>query len=153
MGDIDLTRGETMTKTRDVLLLIARIGIGVVFIAHGLQKLAIDGMSATAAGFVEMGVPLPTLSAWVAALIELLGGVSLILGLLLPVFGVLLAADMVGAGLIAHIGSGFFATDGGFEYVLVLALTSLALGFCGGRFALDRKLNPRAPVLRAATAG
>lgn len=130
--------------TRDLVLLLARIVLGVVFIAHGLQKFVQWGIDGTTASFAGMGIPLPGLAAWTAALIETLGGLALLAGLALPVAGVLLALNMVGALLFAHIGQGLFASGGGYEYVLVLAVASLALGFSGGAFALDRTLaGPR----------
>jgi putative oxidoreductase len=48
---------------RDLAMLIARIGVGVVFIAHGWQKLAINGVAGTAGFFRHIGVPLPAVSA------------------------------------------------------------------------------------------
>lgn len=62
------------TLVPDLAILVARIGIGAVFVAHGWQKLVTYGMDGTAASFDQMGVPLPTLAAWFAALVELVGG-------------------------------------------------------------------------------
>ncbi|GAB2737084.1 DoxX family protein [Salinifilum aidingensis] len=134
---------------RDLALLLARIALGVVFIAHGLQKFAQWGISGTTSSFAEMGVPVPGLAAWTAALVETLGGLALIAGAALPLAGVLLACTMLGAWLTAHTGQGLFVTDGGFEYVLVLAVAALALGFNGGAYALDR-LGPGRKVHPAA---
>ncbi|MBA8825880.1 putative oxidoreductase [Saccharopolyspora lacisalsi] len=123
---------------RDLALLLARIAVGIVFIAHGLQKFLQWGIGGTAGSFEGMGIPLPGASAWAAALIETLGGVALLVGLALPVAGVLLALNMLGALFLVHFGQGFFASGNGIEYVLVLAVTALALGFNGGGYALDR---------------
>ena len=113
--------------------------IGAVFIAHGLQKFLVWGISGTADSFGQMGIPLPGVSAWVAALVETAGGVALVLGAALPVAGVLLALNMIGALVLYHLPNGFFASDadGGIEYVLVLAAAALVLGFRGGAYALD----------------
>lgn len=129
---------QSSQKIGDAVLLLARIVLGVVFIAHGLQKFLEWGISGTAQSFGQMGVPLPGASAWLAALIETLGGVALLVGLALPVAGVLLALTMLGALFLAHLGQGFFSSGGGFEYVLVLAAAALALGFNGGAYSLDR---------------
>ncbi|GAB2642446.1 DoxX family protein [Kribbella swartbergensis] len=102
---MSLTRNAA---ARDLVLLLSRIGLGVVFIAHGWQKFQTNGLDRTAAGFEQMGVPAPTLSAYYAAGIELLGGVALILGLLTPVVGVLLALDMAGALVFVHLSNGVF---------------------------------------------
>ena len=62
---------------KDVTALIARIGVGVVFLAHGWQKFSEWGLDGTAAAFGKMGVPLPTLSATPAGAITgyILGGI------------------------------------------------------------------------------
>lgn len=131
------------STARDLLVLVGRVVIGAVFIAHGLQKFLVWGIGGTAESFGQMGIPLPGVSAWVAALVETVGGAALLLGLALPVTGVLLALNMLGALVFYHLPSGFFVSDadGGFEYVLVLAAAAVALGFSGGAFTLDRALN------------
>ncbi|WP_019810444.1 DoxX family protein [Saccharomonospora halophila] len=126
---------------RDLALLVGRLIVGAAFLAHGLQKFLEWGIGGTATTFDRMGVPLPEVSAWISALVETLGGLALILGLALPVVGVALAAVMLGAMYFVHLGQGFFAADGGIELVLVLGASALALGFNGGRFAVDRLLN------------
>ncbi|MEU4801903.1 DoxX family protein [Actinosynnema sp. NPDC023587] len=130
---------------RDVAALIGRIGVGVVFIAHGWQKLTEWGLDGTAAAFEGMGVPLPTLSAWFAALVELGGGALLIAGAALPVVGVLLAIDMAGALLIVHLPNGLLG-QGGYELVLALGVAALALGFNGGSLTVDRLIRRRQPA-------
>jgi putative oxidoreductase len=129
---------------RDVAVLLARIGVGVVFFGHGWQKFFTNGIDGTAAFFDHAGVPAPTLSAWVAAVLELVGGAALILGLLVPVVGLLLLLDMLGAFLFVHAGHGLFVDQGGYE--LVLALGAAALLFAaigGGRYSLDHVLFGR----------
>lgn len=129
---------------REIALLLTRLGIGGVFIAHGWQKLVTNGVAATADAFGQMGVPLPTLSAWGATLVELFGGAALVLGLAVPLVGVLLALDMLGAYVFVHAGNGVFAAQGGFELVLALGLACLLLATLGaGRFSLDHVLLGR----------
>ena len=138
---------------RDLALLIARIGLGVVFIAHGWQKLVTNGVDGTAGFFASVGVPLPTLSAWIATLVELVGGGLLVLGLAVPVAGLVLAADMVGAWLFVHRGSGVFVADGGWELVLALGVGSLVLAAVGaGRYSIDHLLASRSRRTTPATA-
>ncbi|GLZ35686.1 membrane protein [Lentzea sp. NBRC 105346] len=131
---------------KDVTALVARIGVGVVFLAHGWQKFTEWGLDGTAAAFGKMGVPLPTVSAWFAATVEVAGGLALIAGVALPVAGILLAVDMAGALVIVHLPNGLLG-QGGYELVLVLGVAALALGFNGGSFALDRLLfKKKTPV-------
>ena len=129
---------------RDLALLLTRVAIGAVFFAHGYQKLVTNGIDGTAAFFGQVGVPLPTVSAWVAALVELVGGAALILGATVPVAGLLLALDMVGAYLFVHRGNGIFVSENGYELVLALGAVSLLLAAVGaGRFSLDHVLLGR----------
>ncbi len=131
------------TTSTSIGLTALRIVLGVVFIAHGAQKFA-QGIPNVAQGFAGMNVPLADLAAPLVAGLEFVGGALLVLGVATRVVGVLLAVDMVVAGLLAHASSGFWSQDGGFEYVLVLAVASLAVALTGpGRFSLD------AVVLRA----
>lgn len=129
-----------MRKIRDLAALIGRIGLGIIFIVHGYQKFTEWGIAGTSATFTQLGVPAPSLSAWYAALVELIGGAALVIGFALPVAGVLLALDMLGALVFVHLGHGFFSASNGYEYVLALTVASLAIGFNGGAFALDRVL-------------
>ncbi|HKG50165.1 MAG TPA: DoxX family protein [Actinomycetales bacterium] len=132
------------TPARDTALLLARVGIGLVFFAHGWQKLFTNGVDGTSAFFGQVGVPLPTLSAWFAAVVELVGGAALILGIAVPAAALLLVIDMIGAFLFVHAGNGLFMEKNGFELVLALAAASLVLGVLGaGRFSLDHAVLNR----------
>lgn len=126
-----------MQPLRDLTLLLGRVAVGVVFVYHGWQKLVTSGVDQVATGFGQLGIPLPTVSAWFATLVELVGGAAFIVGIGLPLVGVLLAVVMVGAGVFVHFSKGFGLQAGGYEYVLVLLAVSLALGFNGGRYSLD----------------
>ncbi|WP_166351151.1 DoxX family membrane protein [Phytoactinopolyspora limicola] len=130
--------------TRDVALLLARIGIGAVFIAHGWQKLFDYGIDGVAASFDQMDVPLPTAAAWFSALVELVGGAALIIGVATPVVALFLLADMVGAYIFVHAGNGMFVEQGGAELVLALGAASIVFaGLGSGRFSLDHVVGPR----------
>ncbi|MFX1760009.1 Inner membrane protein yqjF [Rhodococcus gordoniae] len=136
---------------RDIGILIARLVIGVIFLAHGLQKFDTWGYEGTKAGFEGMGAPAPAISAFVATWTEILGGLALILGVLVPLFGVLLFLLMLGAFFIVHIENGIYASDGGFELVAALGAGALLLAAVGsGAFGVDRVLARKVPLLRAA---
>ena len=125
-------------------LLPLRVVLGVTFLMHGWQKASEWGLSGTAESFEGMGIPTPAASAVFAAVVELAGGLALILGVLTRIAGVLLALDMLGALALVHASEGFFASDGGLEYVLLLAAASLALALTGpDRFAVARALPGR----------
>ena len=119
-------------------LLLVRVVLGVVFVAHGWQKLAVDGLAATQGAFGGMGIPLAEVAAPVAAVTELAAGVALVVGFATRVAAALLAVTAVVALVAVHLPNGFYSTTGGFEYVLVLAVVSVAVVLTGpGRFALD----------------
>ena len=127
----------------DVALLVGRVALGSVMIAHGLQKLDQGGLSGTADGFAAMGIPAPTASAAFALAVELGGGVLLLVGALTPVVGVLWALNMAGAWWFVH-RDAFFASDGGYELVMALAVLGLVLAATGaGRWSVDGLLARR----------
>jgi putative oxidoreductase len=137
----------------DTALLIARVAVGTVFTAHGLQKLTEFGHAGTTRSFDAMGVPMPSVAAYYATWVELLGGVALIIGLATSVAGVLLFLDMLGAFVIVHAGNGLFASQGGYELVLALGATALALAVAGaGRISVDNLVlrDTRRPATTAA---
>ncbi|MFE3455285.1 DoxX family protein [Nonomuraea sp. NPDC059194] len=117
---------------QSITLLLARLAIGVTFLIHGWMKFTTMGISGVTAFFEQIGVPLPGLAAPVVAALEVVGGIALIVGAALPVFGILLALDMVGAIVFVHLPNGFLADKGGIELPLVLGAACLALAFTGG---------------------
>ena len=141
-----LTRTTGLARTaRDVVLLLARIGLGVIMVAHA--KLEYDfggGLAGVGRLFAEAGVPLPALTGPANVLFELVGGVAVILGAAVPVVGVLMALNMAGAWMFVHT-SGLFAMDrNGPELVIALGLLGLVLAVTGsGRFGLDHLIARR----------
>ncbi len=132
------------TIARDIAGLIARIAVAAVLIAHGWQKFSEYTIAGTTASFEQMGVPAPALSAWIAAIVELGGGILLLIGLLQAVAGVLSALVMAGAIFFVHLPNGLFADAGGYELPLVIgALALMIAAFGSGRFSLDYMLFDR----------
>ncbi|WP_370289769.1 DoxX family protein [Nocardioides sp.] len=130
---------------QDAALLLLRLATGVALIAHGWQKAVTDGPTSTAAGFERLGIPLAELSAWFAIVVEVGGGVLLLLGLLTPLVGLLVAAVMAGAFWFVHRGTEVLVAEGGWEYVAVLGGIALVLAAVGpGRFSVDAALRATA---------
>jgi len=119
-----------MEKIQPVALLVTRVVVGIIFIAHGWEKFT--SIDATVAFFKSAQVPLPEVSTLAAAALELVGGVALVLGLLLPVFGTLLVLDMLLAIVFVHASKGFWVSEGGYEFVLALAAACIAVAYSGG---------------------
>ncbi|UBU13264.1 DoxX family protein [Nonomuraea gerenzanensis] len=121
----------------DVAALIARVATGVIFVAHGWQKWQ-SGLGATTQGFREMGIPMPELAAGYATVVETVGGIFLILGLLVRPVALLLLINMLGAIAFVHGGKGVMVGEGGWELTGALgALSLLFLALGGGRIGLD----------------
>lgn len=126
----------------DFGLLVIRLAVGGLAIAHGLQKFGllggpgIDGFAKalTAMGFTSQ----TTLLAWVTALAEVGGGTLLVLGLFTPL-GAAAVLGVLANAVYSKLAAGFFASNGGFEFDLLIALVAFALLFTGaGRASIDK---------------
>lgn len=119
---------------------ILRVVLGIIFAVHGYQKFQ-GGISFTADYFSSLGIP--GFMAYVVAVIELVGGAAIILGLGTRLFGALLTATMVVAIFTAKLSVGFIGENGLAGYELDLALGAIALYFAlagASSYSLDAKL-------------
>jgi putative oxidoreductase len=122
---------------------IVRIFTGIAFMAHGWQKVFQFGFAGVTGAFTQMGVPMPGVMGPFIALLELLGGLALIIGLLTRLAALGLMFDMLGAMLLVHLKGGFFL-PAGYEYALLLFANSLALVVGGpGSLSVDATLASR----------
>ncbi|RAV33465.1 DoxX family protein [Corynebacterium heidelbergense] len=130
---------------RDAALLILRVVLGVVFIAHGWDKAFLTGMNGptgTIAQFERLGIPKAQMSAWGVAGWEMVGGALLLLGLLTSAVAGLMALFLAAAVYVANIDHGLFARNGGMELgLLCIAALIVVLVFGPGRASLDRALS------------
>jgi putative oxidoreductase len=137
----------------DLGLLIVRLALGGVMIAHGFQKVFLNGISGTQQGFAGMGAPAPEVTGVLVSLLELGGGLLVVLGLATRVVVALFGATMVGAALLVHLPNGFYAQDGGWELVGLLAALCVALLVSGaGRYSVDAAIAERRRASRAQAA-
>lgn len=126
-------------------LLILRVMVGIVMLAHGYNHIFRGGkIKGTGGWFESLGMKPGILHAWLASITELAAGAMLVLGLLTP----LAAAGVVGVMLVAlitnHIGNGFFIfrPGEGYEYVLTLCMVGLAIGAVGaGKYSIDNAID------------
>jgi putative oxidoreductase len=139
-----------MRTSNDVSLTVLRLVLGVVFLAHGSQKMlgwfGGFGFHATMGSFEKMGMP-----GAVALLIictEFFGGLGLIVGLLTRIAALGIGGEMIGAIFMVHLQNGFFMNwmgtqkGEGFEYhLLTIAIAAALLLRGAGAFSLDRMLS------------
>ncbi|EMY34269.1 DoxX family protein [Arthrobacter crystallopoietes BAB-32] len=123
---------------------ILRVVLGFLFTAHGWQKFNEWTIAGTQASFGQMGVPAAEIAAPIVAVLELAGGIALILGVLTRPLAILLMLDMLGALFLVHAPAGVYAMNGGYELVLLLAAAALAIALVGpGRVSVDHALFGR----------
>ncbi len=125
-----------LEKGQSVALFLARIAVAYGFYEPAMQKWSDIGSVAT--WFESMGIPLPTLNAYMAATTEIVGVVLLTLGLFTRLISIPLMVVMVVAITTVHLAHGFSAGDNGFEiplyYMLFLAIFA---SFGAGKLSLD----------------
>jgi putative oxidoreductase len=130
----------------DLALLLLRLTIGGIFIAHGAQKLFTFGFAGVTGAFGHMGVPMPGFTGPLVALVEFFGGIALVIGLLTRLAAIGLACDMIGAIIFVHFKGGFFLPQG-YEYALLLVASNIALILAGaGDYSVDARIGRRQPV-------
>jgi putative oxidoreductase len=126
----------------DLSLALVRVVIGLTFFMHGWQKLFDNGIGGVTGFFDSLGVPAAGLFAVLVTLLELLGGLALILGIGTRIVAALLAIDMLVALLLVHISNGFFVGNGGIELVLLLGVSAVAFVLSGaGAYSLDSRFG------------
>ncbi|HEX2053394.1 MAG TPA: DoxX family protein [Actinomycetota bacterium] len=121
---------------------VLRIAMGIVFIAHGMQKID-NGMAGVAGFFGSLNIPMPEVMAWVITALEVGGGVLLLLGLGTRIVALLFAIQMVFTIALVRAELGLVAQQGtGAEIDLMLLAAGLALAFTGpGAAAVDRMIG------------
>jgi len=143
MTTVDTNGARTV---RDLVLLLARIGLGIIMIAHAKLMYDFAGGSIVGVGglFAQSGVPLPAITGPANVLFEFVGGAAMIVGLGVPIVGALMALNMVGAWVLVHTSPLFSMDHNGPELAITIALLSLVLAAVGsGRFGVDHVLVAR----------
>jgi len=120
------------TPYRGVALLLLRLGVGLIFVVAGWDKLM--DISGPQAFFADIGIPLAGLMAWVVAIVEFVGGLMVLAGAYIRIPTPLLAVIMGVAIFTVKLGQGF----GAMRLDLMLLFAALALFILGsGRYSVD----------------
>jgi putative oxidoreductase len=140
-----------ISTSDDVALTVLRVTLGVVFFAHGAQKMLgwFGGAGFTGTiGFFTQLMHIPAPFTFLAICAEFFGGIGLIVGLLTRVAAFGIAVDMLVAILMAHLRNGFFMNwlsdkkSEGFEFhLLVFAITAALMMKGAGVASIDRALS------------
>jgi putative oxidoreductase len=127
---------------------VLRAAVGILFMGHGLQKLAGwfggPGVAATGEHFETLGLRPGKRHAVAAGAAETAGGALLAGGFLTPLAASMLSGSMLTAIRKVHAKNGIWVTEGGFEYNLVLLAAVFAISDVGpGELSLDEALGLR----------
>ncbi|MDO8733312.1 MAG: DoxX family protein [Actinomycetota bacterium] len=127
----------------DLAMLIIRLAIGPMIIAHGYNKIfGAGGLTGTANWFEGLGLKPGWVHARVAAFTEISVGIAITIGLLTSFAAAGIIGLMVVAMFTDHRGKGYFVFKGGMEYVLFVAMTAAALASAGpGKWSIDHALG------------
>ncbi|WP_141335778.1 DoxX family protein [Paenibacillus sp. tmac-D7] len=128
-----------MNRNVEIGQLILRIGLGLTFMIHGYLKFA--GGIANVSGWFE-SISLPGFMAYVVALVELIGGFAVILGLGTRIISALFTIIMLVALFKVKLAAGFTgsAQATGYELEIVLLAMSAALAFSGSQLLSVERL-------------
>ncbi len=126
----------------DLGLLVLRLAVGLIIAPHGAQKLfgwfGGHGVKGTGAWLDSMGAKNGALIALFAGIGEFFGGLGVALGFLTPIAAAGVAIVMLGAIATAHKGKGFFNTNGGWEFPVLIALGAIGIAITGpGAYSLS----------------
>ena len=139
---------KLVTTDESLSQLALRIPLGIIFIAHGAQKLfgifGGYGLEGTGQWMASIGLEPGYLMALMAGSAEFFGGIALLLGLLVRPAAAVLAITMLVAIFVVHFANGLFMSNNGYEFGLALLAGSVALAISGaGRFSIDKALAAR----------
>lgn len=128
-------------KWTHVAPLLLRVVTGLVFAMHGWQKLQM-GVPGVAGFLGGIGFPAPELFAVLLIAAELGGGILLIIGAYTHWAAKILAFVALIALLTVHVSKGFFVSEGGFEFILLLLAASISVMVTGaGKWSVDAKMK------------
>jgi len=136
---------KVLQVVRSLVLLIIRLGLGYVLVMHGWRRWQEQGVRQQVDYLAQFGTPYPDVAAWGAIILELVGGVFLIVGALTPLVAAAVLAEQVLIICYTNWSRDLFLLDragnyvGGYEYNVILGLLALVLlAFGAGGASIDR---------------
>jgi putative oxidoreductase len=127
-----------MRKNIDMALLVIRLMLATILLAHGIPKILDYGGAVEF--FTSMGVPAPSVTVLFSMTAEVVSGIAMLLGVFVEAAAILVMLDMVGAMATVHLKYGFDFAQGGVEHPLSVFAMALAILLAGaGAYAVRRK--------------
>ncbi len=124
-----------LNRLQPLGLLVLRLALGTVMIAHGYQKV-FGGMPQFMGMLSHMGIP--GWMGYLTAAAEFGGGILLVVGFLTRLAALAIVIDMLVAIFKVHLHNGLFAKNGGFEFPMVCGAIAFSLIWSGaGPIAID----------------
>lgn len=142
MKTLYLTITYKLTNLKDIPLLLMRLILAYGFYGPAIMKL--NDVGAIAEWFNSIGIPAPTLNAYLATYTEITGALFLLLGFATRFITIPLMVTMLVAIKTVHWQNGFEASENGFEIPLYYIVMLITLFFSGpGKLSVDYLINGR----------
>jgi putative oxidoreductase len=126
---------------REITYALVRVIIGYILLMHGWGKIN-TGFTGITGFMTKLGLSPAEFFAGSAMFLETVGATCVIIGLFTRFFAAALAIELGIAFLVVHMQKGFAASQGGFEYVLLLGIVMFAIAIRGGGpYSVDRYIG------------
>jgi len=137
--------GIVLQAVRDLALLLSRMGLGAILVLHGYRRWRSQGLASQTAYLRQFATPYPEVAAWGGTILELAGGLFLVVGALTPLVALAVVAEQVLTVCYTSWYRGPYLLDGrgryvgGYEQTVALGLLALLfVVFGAGRVSIDR---------------
>lgn len=136
-----MSNSNSKTNDQSWGLSILRIHLGIILLAHGWLKISFFTIAGTVGYFASLG--LPSFFAYLVIFGEIIGGITLILGIQTRLTALFCLPILIGATFV-HLNNGwlFSAEGGGWEFPASLSIIALATIFMGSGNRINLKFNP-----------
>ena len=136
-----MSNSNSKTNDQSWGLSILRIHLGIILLAHGWLKISVFTIAGTVGYFASLG--LPSFFAYLVIFGEIIGGITLILGIQTRLTALFCLPILIGATFV-HLNNGwlFSAEGGGWEFPASLSIIALTTIFMGSGNRINLKFNP-----------
>jgi putative oxidoreductase len=132
-----------VNKSTNISLFLIRVTIGIIFFLHGLQKVfgSFGGSGLKKWNeYLKSSFKLPEIVGYISAISEMIFGIFLIAGLFTRISSLIMIIFMLFATFMVHWKNGFFITNKGYEYCLLIIVCLISLTIMGGgEYSVDSK--------------